>query len=236
MPSVRGAQPLQEASAFWLMLNWESRGTQKLESIDISFVRWPCSVWFRACLAPCGTDPRRRQPPQLTVVRLYSLIYKRWVCRMRELPSANPVWIKATKHTGIQALCIPIACSSPRLLNTEGDPPWQVCVMGGLLFCQISSIWKFGLYFSSGLECFLCVILECEPQKKQCLLCYCRSRHRSGAVSQLLLFHNQQQIADPVGAPSSACCHQEEERSYCHTAACTCRATHTPLLQNIMFW
>lgn len=147
MPSVRGAQPLQEASAFWLMLNWESRGTQKLESIDISFVRWTCSVQFRACPAPCGTDPWQRQPPQLTVVHLYSLIYKRWVCRLRELPSANPVWIKATKHIGIQASCIPIARSSPRLLNTEGDPPWQACYGQSALLSNQQFLKVWSLFF-----------------------------------------------------------------------------------------
>jgi len=39
----------------------------------------------------------------------------------------------------------------------------------------------------------------------------------------------QQQTADFTGAPSSACCHQKEERLHCHTAACTYSANHCVL-------
>lgn len=87
-------------------------------------------------LAPCSTNPWWGQSPDLTDVCFNSQNFKSWMCRTGKLSSANSVWVKVTKHTVIQTLCIPTACCSLRLQNTQGDPSWWACIMFNLSICS----------------------------------------------------------------------------------------------------
>jgi len=153
MPSVSSAQPLQEAvvsGSCWVhspmgLRNWKA-------SISSSCAGpAPCdleSAWHPAV-------PSHNRDSLHSWQMCASTAFKGWVCRMGKLPSVNPVWTKGTKHTGTQVLCIPIACCSPRLQKTEGDPSddnsghqlWSICssvtweISGDLvlIFCLASS-------------------------------------------------------------------------------------------------
>lgn len=120
----------------WFLLHaefrvlWNSKASISLLCISTALL---CAV---RSLAPCSINPWWGQSPQLTDVHFSSPNFKRWMCRTGKLSRANPVWVKVTKHTVIQTVCIPTACCSLRLQSTQGDPPWWARIMFNLSICS----------------------------------------------------------------------------------------------------
>lgn len=92
-------------------------------------------------------------------------------------------------------------CVFPQHAALQDCRTQRAILLGRHVLWSLSSSVKWAIsedlvfIFFSGLECFLCYILEYQPQKNRCLLCCCGSRHRKSAVSHLLLLHNQHMTA-----------------------------------------